>query len=378
MREVLGRMSMSQANPIGWGILGTGNVARRFAADFSYIKDARLVGVASRRQETARTFGERFGIPRQYGSYQELVDDPDIQAIYIATPASVHKDNIKTCLTAGKAVLCEKPLTVTGREAEEVIALAHRKQVFLMEAMWTRFLPIMKKLRDLLAQGVIGDIRHFMADLGSPAPFDPHSRIFNSELGGGAMLQRGIYLLSLANMILGPPSGVKSLSIKGESGVEEVTGFLLKYGCHGLATLWCSISIGGQREGTIMGTAGLLKIHSPINCPSAITVQDLQGQTTPHALTLSDRAPTLKYRLSQYAKGKWFFRILRERFPVFSNRVLHGIHTTTFYDPPIGEGLHYQITEVNRCLRAGMLESPIMPWNESLIIMRTMDQIRNQ
>ncbi|MDR4494033.1 MAG: Gfo/Idh/MocA family protein [Nitrospirales bacterium] len=371
-------MSISHDTPIGWGILGTGNVARRFAADFSYLNDARLVGVGSRRQETARLFGKRFEIHHQYGSYQELVDDPGVEAVYIATPASVHKNNIMLCLAAGKAVLCEKPLTVTGHEAEEVIALARLKQVFLMEAMWTRFLPIIRKLRDLLAQGRIGKIHHFMADLGSPAPFDPQSRIFNAELGGGAMLQRGIYLLSLANMIFGSPSSVKSFSMKGESGVDEETGFLLKYGCHSLATLWCSISIAGQREGAIVGTNGLLRIHPPINCPSCLTVQDFRPQKTSRTLKRSDGTPTLKNRLIQYAKGKRFLHLLRERFPVFSNRILHGIHTTIFYDPPKGEGLHYQVSEVNRCLRAGRMESPIMPWDESLSIMRTMDQIRAQ
>lgn len=371
-------MSIPHLTPIGWGILGTGNVARRFAADFSYIKDARLLAVGSRRQETARMFGEHFGLSRQYGTYQELVEDPDITAVYVATPASLHKDHIKACLAAGKAVLCEKPLTVTGDEAEEVIALARLKHVFLMEAMWTRFLPIMRKLRELLAQGIIGEIRHFMADLGSSALFDPHNRLFNPDLGGGAMLQRGIYLLSLAAMILGPPSNVTSLSIKGKTGIDEETGFLLEYDSQALATLWCSVSVRGLREGTIMGTTGLLRIHSPINCPSCMTLQLVHDRDTSHPPGFPDWMPSLKNRLIHYAKGNWFFRTLRERFPVSSNRVLHGIQTTTFFDPPIGEGLHYQISEVNRCLREGMLESPIMPWAESLSIMRTMDQILHQ
>jgi len=371
-------MSISRTATIGWGILGTGIIARRFAADFSYGDDARLIGVGSRRQETARTFGERFGIPHQYGSYQELVDDPDIEAVYIATPASVHKDNIKTCLAAGKAVLCEKPLTVNGHEAEEVIALARLKQVFLMEAMWTRFLPAMRKLSNLLAQGMIGEVRHFMADLGSSVPFNPDSRVFSRNLGGGALLQRGIYLLSLSSMLLGSPLTAKRLSIIGETGVDEQTGILLSYADRRLATLWCSINVRGQRGGTIMGTTGQLKIHDPINCPSTLTLQRYPNQVTQHVPPNPDGEFKLQNRLAHYAKGSRLLRILRERFPAFSNRVLHGIHTTTFYDPPFGEGLHYQISEVNRCLRAGKVESPIMPWDESLSVMHTMDQLRNQ
>lgn len=368
-------MTASRHAPIGWGILGTGNVAGRFASDFSHIKDARLLGVGSRRQDTARTFGERFNVSRRYGSYQALVNDSDITVVYIATPASFHKDHMKMCLTAGKAVLCEKPFTLTGDEAEEVIALAGLKHVFLMEAMWTRFLPIMEKLRELLTKGAIGEIRHFMGDLGSQAPFDSQNRLFNPHLGGGALLHRGIYLVSLATMILGHPAKATKLSINGKTGIDEETGFLLEYASQALATLWCSLRVRGLREGTIMGTTGLIKIHSPIHCPSCLTLQQFPVQETSQASGLPPGMPSFKNRLIRYAKGNWYLRILRERFPVSSNRVFHGIQTTTYFDPPIGEGLHYQISEVNRCLREGRVESPIMPWEESLKIMRTMDQI---
>jgi predicted dehydrogenase len=131
--------------PIGWGILGTGNIAQLFASDLACVPDARLVAIGSRSRERAHVFGEKFGVPNQHGSYPELANDPRVQAVYIATPASAHKENILLCLNAGKAVLCEKPFTVNAREAEEVIALARQKKVFLMEAMWTRFVPIMVK-----------------------------------------------------------------------------------------------------------------------------------------------------------------------------------------------------------------------------------------
>lgn len=309
--------------------------------------------MGSRRQETARTFGERFGIPHQYGSYQELVDDPDIEAVYIATPASAHNGNIKTCLAAGKAVLCEKPLTFNGHEAEEVISLTRLKQVFLMEAMWTRFVPAMRKLRNLLAQGLIGEVQHFMADIGSSVPFDPHSRVFSRNLGGGALLQKGIYLLSLGSMLLSSPSTAKSMSIIGETDVDEQTGILLSYADRRLATLWCSINVTGQRGGTIMGTTGQLKIHDLIICPSTLTLQRYRTQITHHMPPTPDGEFKLQNRLVQYAKGNRLLRFLRESFPAFSNRVLHGIHTTTFYDPLIGGGFisrFWKLTGV--CVRA--------------------------
>ena len=187
-----------------------------------------MVAVGSRSQERGRAFGERFGIPHRHDSYVELVKNPHVQAVYIATPASAHKANIELCLQAGKAVLCEKPLTVNMREAQEVIALARRNRVFLMEAMWTRFVPLIVRLRELLAERVVGDIRHVMADLGSQVMLDPGSRVYSEELGGGALLQKGVYLLSLASMILGSPTSrekfIGSREDRGRRGHQRTVG----------------------------------------------------------------------------------------------------------------------------------------------------------
>lgn len=363
---------------IRWGILGTGTVAHRFAADFVHVKDARLVAVGSRSEEKARAFGNRFGIPRQHGSYRELADDPDVQAVYIATPASAHRADIELCLRAGKAVLCEKPFTVNAREAEEVIALARRNRVFLMEAMWTRFLPLVVRLRELLAQRVVGDIRSVMADLGGQAEFDPSSRVYSGALGGGALLQRGVYLLSFASMILGSPTSVKSVSVPAKTGVDEHTGVLLGYPGGGLATLWCSVGVRSGRRGAIVGSQGQIVIHDPINCPSSLSLRLYSSGQQHHAPITAEAEPGLKARFLCYAKRSRLIRKLRERFPALSDRVLYGIRSSTICLPPTGEGLHYQVSEVNRCLRAGKLESDIMPLNESLSIMATMDRIREQ
>jgi predicted dehydrogenase len=364
--------------PINWGILGTGAIAHRLAADFVHLTDGRLVAVGSRSGEQARIFGNRFGIPRRHGSYRELADDPDVQAVYIATPASSHKGDIELCLRAGKAVLCEKPLTVNAREAEEVIALARRNQVFLMEAMWTRFLPLIVRLRELLAQRVIGEVRHVMADLGSQVTFDPDSRVYSGELGGGAMLQKGVYLLSLVSMILGSPTSVKSLSVPAKTGVDEHTGILLGYPGGAMATLWCSVGVRSGRRGAIVGTQGQIDIHDPIICPSSLSLR-LYGSHEQHLAPVKAEAdPDLKARLLRYGKGSRLMRKLRERFPVLSDRILYGIRSSRMFLPPIGEGLHYQVSEVNRCLRAGKLESDIMSLNETLNIMVTVDRIREQ
>ena len=361
--------------PIHWGILGTGAIAQRFAEDFAYVKDGTLLVSGSRSIGRAQAFAERFRIPYWYGSYQALIEDPRIEAVYVATPASEHTAGIELCLRAGKAVLCEKPLTVNAREAEKVITLARESGVFLMEAMWTRFLPLIARLRELLAQNVIGEVRHVMADLSSEVEFDPASRVFNPELGGGALLQKGVYLLSLMSMMLGSPVRVKSLSILGESGIDDGTTMLLEYPKGRLATLSCSVRVRGHREAVIAGTHGHIVIHGPITCPSTLTLR-LYGPQKRHQTSTRRTDAGLKAQALRYAKRSLFLRRLRERFPMLGDRLFHGMHSRRICDPPIGEGLHYQATEVNRCLRAGQLESHMMPLNESLAILKTLDLLR--
>lgn len=365
----------SVGRPIHWGILGTGAIARKFADDFVYVKDGTLLASGSRSIERARAFADRFGIPHRYGSYQAFVEDPRIEAVYIATPASEHKAGIELCLRAGKAVLCEKPLTVSSQEAADVITLARRNSVFLMEAMWTRFLPLIARVRQLLDQHAIGEVRHVMADLASDVEFDPAGRVFNAELGGGALLQRGVYLLSLMSMILGSPTRVKSFSVMGQPRSDDTTAILLEYPKGQLATLWCSLRVRGERRAVIVGTKGQIVIHDPVNCPSSLTVRRY-GQQQDHQVRAGEKPETLKRQALRYAKRSVWMRRFRERFPIISDRLLYGVRASRICAPPVGEGLHYQATEVNRCLRAGQLESHVMPLDESLAILETLDQIR--
>ena len=273
---------LNPLQPICWGILGTGNIAQLFASDLAYARDATLLAIGSRSNEKARAFAERFKVPYSYGSYSELANDPRVQAVYIATPASVHKDNLLLCLNSGKAVLCEKPFTLNAREAKEVIALARQKKVFLMEAMWTRFVPVMVKVRELLAAGTIGTVKHLIADLGTRAIFEPQGRVFNAELGGGALLQKGCYLLSLACMILGNPTLVRGIAVMSETGVDEHAGILLGYSTFQLASLLCSVTVHTQRGAIIVGTKGQIKIHEPIICPASFTLRRYRDEDWHH------------------------------------------------------------------------------------------------
>ena len=364
--------------PIGWGILGTGRVAQLFASDLAFTPDARLVAVGSRRKERARLFGERFGVANQHDGYAALAADPRVDAVYIATPASAHKDNMLLCLNAGKAVLCEKPFTLNAPEAKEVIALARQKRVFLMEAMWTRFVPVMVKVRELLAAGTIGTVKHLIADLGTRAVFEPQGRVFNAELGGGALLQKGCYLLSLACMILGNPTLVRGIAVMSETGVDEHAGIVLGYSTFQLASLLCSVTVHTQRGAIIVGTKGQIKIHEPIICPASFTLRRYRDEDWHHGPLQKTRCAQIKRMLIQYGKQSRLIRELRERCPNFSERLLYGIHSKKIYAPPVGDGLHYQVSEVIKCLRAGQTESDIMPLNESLSVMSTLDQIRKQ
>jgi predicted dehydrogenase len=313
-----------------WGILGTGTIARKFAQGLAVLPDADLVAVGSRAQETADSFGDAFDVPRRYAGYAELAHAPGVDVIYVATPHSLHGDNSELCLQAGKAVLCEKPFAINAGQAEEVVALARKNRCFLMEAMWTRFLPAIEKARQLLADGAIGDVRIVSADFGFRAPFDPQSRLFDPHLGGGALLDVGVYLVSLASMVLGSPTRITSMAHLGRTGVDEQAAMILGYDQGQLAVLTTAIRTRTPQEARLIGTRGWIRLHSPWWCPMTLTLS------------------------------------------------IEGQEDEVFHLPFEGNGYNYEAAEVMRCLRAGDLESGIMPLAETLTIMETMDQLRAQ
>jgi predicted dehydrogenase len=315
---------------VRWGIIGRGWIAEYFAAGLRALPDAELVAVGSRRPETAEEFGDKLGVPRRHGSHEALARDPDVDVIYVATPHQAHKSATLLCLAAGKPVLCEKPFAINAREAEEMIAAARRCDLFLMEAMWTRFVPLMTKVRALLADGAIGEVRMLSADLGFRAsPGRPH-RLFDPAHGGGALMDVGVYVVSFASMVLGPPTRIVSLPTMGESGVDEQAAVILGHAGGALSILSTAIRTTTPHVATIMGTDGMIEIHHDWHKPTAFT------------LTIAGKTPA--------------------RFEVL----------------PEGNGYNYEAAEVMRCLRAGLKESPILPLDETRSIVQTLDEIRAQ
>jgi dihydrodiol dehydrogenase / D-xylose 1-dehydrogenase (NADP) len=315
---------------IRWGILSTGWIAKKFAEGLSVLPDAEIVAVGSRAQETADAFGDEYGVPHRHASYEALVGDQDVDVIYIGTPHPFHKDNAILSLEAGKAVLLEKPFTINAGEAEKVIALAREKGLFLMEAMWSRYIPIIVKLRELLAEGAIGEVRMLTADLGFRSEFDPKSRLFNLELGGGALLDVGIYPISFASMVLGTPSRIVSMAHLGQTGVDEQAGIVFGYDGGQLAILHTALQTSTAIEATVMGTKGKIRVHSAWFYGTTLTLS-IEGR--------DDEAISLPYE---------------------------------------GNGYNFEAAEVMRCLREGKLESDVMPLDETLAIMQTLDTIRAQ
>lgn len=312
---------------IHWGILGTGGIAHTLAKAIRSQDEAELVAVGSRTTESAEKFGQQYDIPRRYGSYEELANDPEVDVIYVATPHPMHKENTLLCLQAGKGVLCEKPFTINAGEAVEMIEYARQHGLFLMEAMWTRYLPLMVRLREMLAAKVIGDVKLVQADFSFNAPFNPHGRLFDLELGGGALLDAGIYPVSMASMLLGKPSKVTSLTHLGETGADEQTGMVFSYPEGQLAVLITATRTAGPQDLIIRGTTGYIKISGWLRASSMTVVRP--GQ------------PDELIEL-----------------------------------PLEGNGYHYEVAEVNRCLKAGLTESEVMPLDESLELMRTLDAVR--
>jgi predicted dehydrogenase len=315
---------------IKWGILGTGGIAHKFAPGLGDLPNIELLAVGSRSQSSADAFADEFKIERRYSSYEALARDPDIDAIYISTPHPFHKENTLLCLANGKAVLCEKPFAINAKEALEMISFAREKKVFLMEAMWTRFLPHMMKVRELIANDTIGEVRMLEADFGFRTDVNSESRLFDPELGGGALLDVGIYPVSLAFMLFGAPVEVKSFARLGSTGVDEEAAMIFSHREGQLSLLSTAIRLTTPFEATIAGTKGFIRIGSPWWGPSNFTLH-LGGK----------KSKKIKV------------------------------------DTPLN-GYNYEALEVSQCLRDGKLESEIMPLDETLAIMKTLDAIRAQ
>jgi predicted dehydrogenase len=315
------------SEPLRWGILSTGGIAHTFARDLQFTDDGVVVAVGSRSQSSADKFGDEFDVPRRYGSYRELVEDEGVDAIYVATPHPMHFADASLALEHGKPVLVEKALTMTGEEARDLVALARSKDLFLMEAMWTRFLPHIVALRKIISDGALGEIVTVEADHGKWFAKDPNFRLFAPELGGGALLDLGVYPVSFASMILGTPERVVAMIDPAFTGVDGQTSMLFGYSSGAQAVLTCTSGARTATRACISGTEARIEIEGDFYAPTPFTVISKEGE--------------------------------RERFE-FSTQ---------------GRGLHYEAQEVARCLREGLKESPSMPLDESVSIMETMDRV---
>ncbi len=313
-----------------WGVIATGGIAARFVSDLELVPDATVVAVGSRSWERASAFAAEFAIQRPHASYLDLVSDEDVDVVYVATPHGQHHDAAKLALQAGKPVLCEKAFTVNARQAADLVSTARRQRLFLMEAMWTRFLPHVARIRELIAAGALGDVRAVFADHGQWFTPDPAHRLFDPELGGGALLDLGVYPLSFASMVLGAPTSVRSVTTKAFTGVDAADSIALGYADGRQAAVHCTLQARTPTTAAIVGTEARIEVHGSFYRPTSF---DLVGR---------DRG------------------------------VEHFSFTHT------GHGLRHQAVEVARCLREGLTESPLMPLDETVSIMQTMDEVRAQ
>jgi predicted dehydrogenase len=313
---------------IRWGILGPGRIARKFASALKESEGAELAAVGSRSLERAESFASEFGFARAHGSYEELAGDDGIDAVYIGTPHSRHRDDTLLCLRAGRHVLCEKAFAINASEAEEMITTARSEGLALMEAMWMRFMPSILKVREMIDGGEIGEVRRITADFGFRAGLDPNSRLFDPVLGGGALLDVGVYPVSLAYFLLGEPESVEGIAHIGETGVDEEGTALLEYENGAQAILTMSLRLEGPKEAHILGTEGSIWIPEP-----------------------------------------WW---KSERVVVRHT----GRPDGTIDLPRLENGFIYQAEELMDVIRSGGAESEMMPLGDSLAVMRMMDRIR--
>ncbi|WP_410666788.1 Gfo/Idh/MocA family protein [Amycolatopsis sp. cmx-4-68] len=311
--------------PLRWGIMGTGGIARAFAEDLELTGSGVVAAVGSRAVESADAFADVLGIPARHGSYEALANDPGVDVVYVATPHPMHHANARLALEAGKPVLVEKPFTMNAGEARDLVELARDRNLFLMEAMWTRFLPHVRHIRELLPS--LGDVVTVTADHGQWFAEDPAFRLFAPELGGGALLDLGIYPVSFASMVLGTPERVAAMATPAFTGVDAQMSMLFGYPSGAQAVLGCTLRAVSPTTATIVGTDARIEVDGPFYAPASFTLIPREGQ--------------------------------RSRFEYVDE----------------GRGLRHQADEVARRLADGDTESPLMPLDETVSIMTTMDRV---
>jgi predicted dehydrogenase len=313
-----------------WGILGTGFIADlqvRDLVDNGFAVQA----VGSRSLETSQAFASRFGIPTAHGSYEDLAADPDVDVVYVATPHVFHHENALLALNAGKHVLVEKAFTINARQAQEIVDLAAGKGLVALEAMWTRFLPHMARLREIVAGGTLGEVRKVVASHNQDLPKDPAHRLNDPALGGGALLDLGVYPVSFSFDVFGAPQRILASAALTATGVDRQTAAIFEYADGQQALVDCALDTAGNNRAAIIGTGGWVEIESVWYNPTPFTRYDASGNIV-------------------------------ERFD----------------EPVQGRGMQYQAAELERLVREGLTAGTLLPPGESVAIMAALDEVRRQ
>jgi predicted dehydrogenase len=316
---------------IRWGILGTGHIARKFASDLQLAGDSVLIAVGSRSQQSADEFNKEFPVQYCHYNYQELVQNPEVDVIYIATPHNLHYENTLLCLQHNKAVLCEKPFAMNSKQAVEMINIAKEKKLFLMEALWTKFHPHYIKMQEMIQQGLLGEIKAVLVNFGfKPTPLVP-ARLFDPALGGGTVMDIGIYNVFIAMGILGKPDHIDAVMTPASTGIDEQCAILFSYKNGALAQLFSTFSSNLATEADICGTEGRIRLTSRFYEPSS-TVEFYKEKADKKQIIPVNKEP--------------------------------------------GFGYQYEARHVNDCLRRGLTESNIVSFADTLLLMETLDKIR--
>lgn len=315
---------------IRWGIVGPGRIADLVVRDFVHVPNAEVVAVASRTKSRADAFASRYAIPKSYGSYEAIIADPEVDVLYLATPNRQHRKLAIDAVRGGKALLVEKSFATTVAGAQDMVDAARASGRFVMEAMWTRFQPIIVKMRELIASSAIGDVHAVQADLGVDRPYNPGDRLFDPAQGGGAMLDLGVYLVSFAHMVLGAPRAVVAQGSLWPTGVDADSGLLLDHGEGRRSVLFMTLRHATPGQARVFGNKGFIDVLPRFHHPTQMVVHRKDAGAEPFSL------------------------------------------------PPLGGGYSHELIEVTECLLAGRTESAVMPLADTLAVQVTMNEALRQ
>jgi predicted dehydrogenase len=359
---------------VRWGIIGTGFAAAQFAAGLSYLSNTRISAVASRSEERAAEFARHFSVAKSYRRYEELMSDDDVDVVYVASVNPLHREHCLLALEAGKAVLCEKPFALNGAQAREVVALARQRRIFCMEALRTRFLPAVIELRKLVLEGAIGTPQALNASIGHRSAFEPAGRLFNSELGGGALLDLGVYPLSLAVMLFGRPENVKSQAIIGASNVDEEWSAILAYSRGRMASVSATLRADMFTNVIVTGSSGLIEMNAPLYWSDRLSIvlaPPVHSEPSSQQSALPRSGLMTRFKAVPRVRAS----ITRAKFVLEPIRKLKA---GLIVRPYSGNGFTAEASEVISCLKQGFVESKLSPLDDTIVMMEIMDDIREQ